>query len=55
MRSDPGGKPAGLFFFLPAGAGGSTVKTENPGIHAKSSDKKTEVNQFLMQKIFRIT
>lgn len=32
-----------------------TAKTGNLEIHAKSSDKKTEVNQFLVQKIFRIT
>ena len=32
-----------------------TVKTGNLEIHAKGSDKKTEVNQFLVQKIFRIT
>ena len=36
-------------------SGNITVKTGNLGIHAKSSDKKTEVNQFLVQKIFRIT
>lgn len=42
-------------FFIGMKARNITVKTGNLEIHAKSSDKKTEVNQFLAQKIFRIT
>lgn len=53
MRSVTGGETRR--FFIRMKARNITVKTGNLEIHAKSSDKKTEVNQFLVQKIFRIT
>lgn len=53
MRSVAGGETRR--FFIGMKAHNITVKTGNLEIHAKSSDKKTEVNQFLVQKIFRIT
>lgn len=53
MRSVTGGETRR--FFIGVKARNSTGKTENLEVHAKSSDKKTEVNQFLMQKNFRIT
>ena len=53
MRSVTGGDTHR--FFIGMKARNITVKTGNLEIHAKSSDKKTEVNQFLVQKIFRIT
>ena len=53
MRSVTGGETRR--FFIGMKARNSTVKTGNLEIHAKSSDEKTEVNQFLVQKIFRIT
>lgn len=53
MRSVTGGETRR--FFIEMKARNITVKTGNLEIHAKSSDKKTEVNQFLVQKIFRIT
>lgn len=53
MRSVTGGETRR--FFVGVKARNITVKTGNLEIHAKSSDKKTEVNQFLVQKIFRIT
>lgn len=53
MRSVTGGETRR--FFVGVKARNITAKTGNLGIHAKSSDKKTEVNQFLVQKIFRIT
>ena len=52
MRSVTGGETHR--FFIGMKARNITVKTGNLEIHAKSSDKKTEVNQFLVQKIFRI-
>ena len=53
MRSVTGGEARR--FFVGVKARNITAKTGNLEIHAKSSDKKTEVNQFLVQKIFRIT
>lgn len=53
MRSAIGGETRR--FYIGMKARNITVKTGNLEIHAKSSDKKTEVNQFLVQKIFRIT
>lgn len=53
MRSVTGGETRR--FYIGIKARNITVKTGNLEIHAKSSDKKTEVNQFLVQKIFRIT
>lgn len=53
MRSVTGGETHR--FFIGMKARNITVKTGNLESHAKSSDKKTEVNQFLVQKIFRIT
>ena len=53
MRSVTGGETHR--FFIGMKARNITVKTGNLEIHANSSDKKTEVNQFLVQKIFRIT
>lgn len=53
MRSVTGGETHR--FFIGMKARNITVKTGNLEIHAKSSNKKTEVNQFLVQKIFRIT
>lgn len=53
MRSVTGGETRR--FFIGMKARNITVKTGNLEIHAKSSDKKTEVNQFLVQKILRIT
>lgn len=53
MRSVTGGETR--WFFIGMKARNITVKTGNLEIHAKGSDKKTEVNQFLVQKIFRIT
>lgn len=53
MRSVTGGETRR--FVIGMKARNITVKTGNLEIHAKSSDKKTEVNQFLVQKIFRIT
>ena len=53
MRSVTGGETRR--FYIGMKARNITVKTGNLRIHAKSSDKKTEVNQFLVQKIFRIT
>ena len=53
MRSAIGGETRR--FLIEAKVRNITVKTENLEIHAKGSDKKTEVNQFLVQKIFRIT
>lgn len=53
MRSVTGGETHR--FFIGMKACNITAKTGNLEIHAKSSDKKTEVNQFLVQKIFRIT
>lgn len=53
MRSVTGGETRR--FFIGMKARNITVKTGNLEIHAKSSDKKTEVNQFLVQKNFRIT
>ncbi len=53
MRSVTGGETRR--FFVGVKARNITAKTGNLEIHAKSSDKKTEVNQFLVQKIFRIT
>lgn len=53
MRSVTGGETRR--FYIGVKARNITVKTGNLEIHAKSSDKKTEVNQFLVQKIFRIT
>lgn len=53
MRSVTGGETRR--FYVGMKARNITVKTGNLEIHAKSSDKKTEVNQFLVQKIFRIT
>lgn len=53
MRSVTGGETHR--FFIGMKARNITAKTGNLEIHAKSSDKKTEVNQFLVQKIFRIT
>ena len=53
MRSVTGGETHR--FFIGMKARNITVKTGHLEIHAKSSDKKTEVNQFLVQKIFRIT
>lgn len=53
MRSVTGGEIRR--FFVGVKARNITAKTGNLEIHAKSSDKKTEVNQFLVQKIFRIT
>lgn len=53
MRSVTGGETRR--FYIGIKARNITVKTGNLEIHAKSSDKKTEVNQFLVQKVFRIT
>lgn len=53
MRSVTGGETRR--FYIGMKARNITAKTGNLEIHAKSSDKKTEVNQFLVQKIFRIT
>ena len=53
MRSVTGGETRR--FFIGMKARNITVKTGTLEIHVKSSDKKTEVNQFLVQKIFRIT
>ena len=53
MRSVTGGETRR--FFVGVKARNITAKTGNLEIHAKSSDKKTEVNQFLVQKIFRIS
>lgn len=53
MRSVTGGETRR--FYIGVKARNITVKTGNLEIHAKSSDKKTEVNQFLVQKVFRIT
>lgn len=53
MRSVTGGETRR--FYIGMKARNITAKTGNLEINAKSSDKKTEVNQFLVQKIFRIT